>query len=305
MGKAENFAVLGRKVDRFEGRDKVTGGAAYVADVFLPGMLTGRILRSPLPHARIRSIDASRAEKVRGVKAVVTADDTVKQGWGAFFPRPVPLVRGQGAVRGRGGGRGGRHRPRHRGGGAGADRGGMGRVARGLRRGRGHAGRRAAHPRGQGQQRGPHHRCGAGRRGRGLPGLRPGAGGDLRERAPVALGHRDHRQRGRLLGQRQVHRPYEHPDAVHGPAPHRRGPGRAGSRRAHHPDRGGRGFRRQVLRRQQRGGERGPGPQGPPPGEDHQHPGGGVPGRQPTPGQHEGVGAHGLPARRPDPAPST
>lgn len=95
MGKAGNFAVLGRKVDRFEGRDKVTGGAAYVADVFLPGMLTGRILRSPLPHARIRSIDASRAEKVRGVKAVVTAEDTVKQGWGAFFPDQYPLSVGK------------------------------------------------------------------------------------------------------------------------------------------------------------------------------------------------------------------
>ena len=48
-------------------------------------MLTGRILRSPYPHARIRSIDTSKAEKLRGVRAVVTAEDTIKRPWGAFF----------------------------------------------------------------------------------------------------------------------------------------------------------------------------------------------------------------------------
>ena len=111
MSKAENYAVLGRNFDRFEGHDKVTGSAAYVADVFLPGMLTGRILRSPWPHARIRNIDTSRAEKLRGVKAVVTAEDTIKKGWGVFFPDQYPAVRGQGPLRRRGGGRGGGHRP--------------------------------------------------------------------------------------------------------------------------------------------------------------------------------------------------
>ena len=95
MSKAEKFAVLGKKVDRFEGYDKVTGGAAYVADVFLPGMLTGRILRSPFPHARILNIDTSRAEKLRGVKAVVTAEDTLKKPWGVFFPDQYPLSVGK------------------------------------------------------------------------------------------------------------------------------------------------------------------------------------------------------------------
>ena len=95
MSKAEKYAVLGRNFDRFEGHDKVTGSAAYVADVFLPGMLTGRILRSPLPHARIRNIDTSRAEKLRGVKAVVTAEDTIKKGWGVFFPDQYPLSVGK------------------------------------------------------------------------------------------------------------------------------------------------------------------------------------------------------------------
>jgi len=95
MAKAEKFAVVGQKVDRFEGYDKVTGSADYVADIALPGMLTGRILRSPYPHARILNIDTSRAEKLRGVKAVVTAEDTIKQGWGAFFPDQYPLSVGK------------------------------------------------------------------------------------------------------------------------------------------------------------------------------------------------------------------
>ncbi len=58
-----------------DGVDKVTGRAKYTGDVVLPGMLEGRILRSPLPHARIRAIDTSRAEALDGVRAVVTASD--------------------------------------------------------------------------------------------------------------------------------------------------------------------------------------------------------------------------------------
>ena len=85
MSKAENFSVVGKRVQRVEGFDKVTGDSKFIADIHLPGMLTGRILRSPYPHARIRAIDTSKAEKLRGVRAVVTADDTLKRPWGAFF----------------------------------------------------------------------------------------------------------------------------------------------------------------------------------------------------------------------------
>jgi CO/xanthine dehydrogenase Mo-binding subunit len=58
-------------------------------------MLFGKILRSPFPHARILNIDTSKAEKVRGVKAVVTAEDTVKRPWGAFFADQYPLSVGK------------------------------------------------------------------------------------------------------------------------------------------------------------------------------------------------------------------
>src|SRR5215469_13737116 len=85
MSKVENYSVIGKRVQRIEGFDKVTGDSEYVADIYLPGMLVGKVLRSPYPHARIRHIDTSKAEKLPGVRAVVTAEDTIKRPWGAFF----------------------------------------------------------------------------------------------------------------------------------------------------------------------------------------------------------------------------
>ena len=64
---------------RVDGLEKVTGRAEFVADVSLPGMLWGAILRSPHPHARIRAIDTSRARKLPGVRAVVTVEVTSVQ----------------------------------------------------------------------------------------------------------------------------------------------------------------------------------------------------------------------------------
>jgi CO/xanthine dehydrogenase Mo-binding subunit len=85
MAKAETFSVVGQRVQRVEGYDKVTGESKYIADIQLPGMLIGKILRSPYPHARILHIDTSKAAKLRGVRAVVAAEDTIKRPWGAFF----------------------------------------------------------------------------------------------------------------------------------------------------------------------------------------------------------------------------
>ena len=66
---------IGKRTPRPDGADKVTGRAAYAADTTMPGMIWGKVLRSPHPHAVIRSIDTSKAEKVPGVKAVVTSKD--------------------------------------------------------------------------------------------------------------------------------------------------------------------------------------------------------------------------------------
>ena len=70
-----DFDVIGTRPIRHDGPDKVTGRARYAADIHPPGWLVGKVLRSPHAHAVIRSIDASRALAIPGVKAVVTAAD--------------------------------------------------------------------------------------------------------------------------------------------------------------------------------------------------------------------------------------
>ncbi|SMF64061.1 xanthine dehydrogenase, molybdenum binding subunit apoprotein [Tistlia consotensis] len=69
------FKVVGQRKRRPDGIDKVTGRARFGADMTMPGMLWGLVLRSPHAHARIRSIDSSKAEALPGVKAVVTGAD--------------------------------------------------------------------------------------------------------------------------------------------------------------------------------------------------------------------------------------
>ena len=66
---------VGHSVPRVDGVEKVTGKAKFVGDLVIPGMLYGKILRSAYPHARIRAIDARRAEALPGVIAVLTAAD--------------------------------------------------------------------------------------------------------------------------------------------------------------------------------------------------------------------------------------
>src|SRR6186997_878360 len=74
---AVDFAkeTLNRPEYRVEGPLKVTGAARYTADVTMPGMLYLAYTRSPLPHARIVSVDTSAAKAVPGVRAVLTAAD--------------------------------------------------------------------------------------------------------------------------------------------------------------------------------------------------------------------------------------
>jgi CO/xanthine dehydrogenase Mo-binding subunit len=73
-----DYEVVGRSVPQIDSREKVTGAAEFVSDIRLPGMLYGRILRSPYAHARIRHIDCAKARRLRGIKAVITAEDTLK-----------------------------------------------------------------------------------------------------------------------------------------------------------------------------------------------------------------------------------
>lgn len=75
MASQPQYRVIGQRPIRHDGVDKVTGAAKYGADTLLPGMLYGAIKRSPHAHARLVSIDTSRAEALPGVTAVMTSDD--------------------------------------------------------------------------------------------------------------------------------------------------------------------------------------------------------------------------------------
>jgi CO/xanthine dehydrogenase Mo-binding subunit/aerobic-type carbon monoxide dehydrogenase small subunit (CoxS/CutS family) len=69
------LTTVGHATTRIDARQRVTGKATYTNDVTLPGMLYARVLRSPHPHARIRSIDTSKAAAMPGVKAVITNEN--------------------------------------------------------------------------------------------------------------------------------------------------------------------------------------------------------------------------------------
>ena len=69
------YTVLGKSVPRVDALEKVTGAAQYGGDVHLPGMLHGKFIRSKHAHAKILNIDTSEAEKLPGVRAIITQDD--------------------------------------------------------------------------------------------------------------------------------------------------------------------------------------------------------------------------------------
>jgi CO/xanthine dehydrogenase Mo-binding subunit len=86
---------VGRSMQRLDGREKLRGEAEFVGDMSVPGMLFGKVLRSPVPHARIVSIDASRAEAIPGVACVLTGRDLgdIDPYWGhAIKDRPIVAI---------------------------------------------------------------------------------------------------------------------------------------------------------------------------------------------------------------------
>ena len=71
----EKLKQIGNSVARIDALERVTGRANYTADVYLPDMITARVLRSPHPHARILSIDVSKALAMAGVHAILTHEN--------------------------------------------------------------------------------------------------------------------------------------------------------------------------------------------------------------------------------------
>ncbi|MGB1778076.1 MAG: aldehyde oxidase, partial [Longimicrobiales bacterium] len=87
------MTLIGSAMRKVEGLAKSTGRAIYTDDVALPGMLHGKILRSPHPHARIVSIDTTRAEALDGVHAVITgADLSIQYGVIPWTPDETALA---------------------------------------------------------------------------------------------------------------------------------------------------------------------------------------------------------------------
>ncbi len=75
MRTSQALKVVGGRLPRVDGEEKVTGKALYTSDVELPGMAYGKILRSPFPHARLLKVDGRKAERLPGVIAVLTRED--------------------------------------------------------------------------------------------------------------------------------------------------------------------------------------------------------------------------------------
>ena len=84
--------VIGKNVVSVDGREKVLGAAEYLDDLSAPGMLYGKILRSPHAHAHIVSIDTSEAEALPGVRAVVTQRDAGCRTYGAEIPDTMVMA---------------------------------------------------------------------------------------------------------------------------------------------------------------------------------------------------------------------
>lgn len=100
MAQAQKeFSVVGKPTPRIDAHERVTGKAQYTGDIQLPGMLHARVLRSTVPHAKIVSIDTSKAEKLPGVKAIIHHENA-KVPWSSgghthqrfIFNNPVRFV---------------------------------------------------------------------------------------------------------------------------------------------------------------------------------------------------------------------
>jgi CO/xanthine dehydrogenase Mo-binding subunit len=80
----KNYSVIGKRIPKVDALAKATGEAKFVPDVYLKGMLWAKVLRSPRSHARIRSINTTKAKSLRGVRAVLTADDVPDARYGTL-----------------------------------------------------------------------------------------------------------------------------------------------------------------------------------------------------------------------------
>ncbi|MGW8194568.1 MAG: xanthine dehydrogenase family protein molybdopterin-binding subunit [Desulforhopalus sp.] len=89
----EKTDIVGKPIGRIDGYERVSGTARYPSDILLPGMLYGAVLRCPHPHARVKSIDTSEAEKLEGVRGILTGESqAVKNLTWKYRKETVPLI---------------------------------------------------------------------------------------------------------------------------------------------------------------------------------------------------------------------
>ena len=86
------YPVVGKEYRRTDAVDKVTGRAKYAEDMVMPGMLHGKILRSPHHHARLVALDKTQAEKLPGVIRIITADDIPGENGLGDYSRDEPIL---------------------------------------------------------------------------------------------------------------------------------------------------------------------------------------------------------------------
>lgn len=91
---SQRLSVVGKRIIQPDAAAKTTGSAIYASDITIPGMLIGKVLRSPYPHARITRIDKSKAENLSGVEAIITPEDTAQ--WQKFDRgmKDLPMIAG-------------------------------------------------------------------------------------------------------------------------------------------------------------------------------------------------------------------
>jgi 4-hydroxybenzoyl-CoA reductase subunit alpha len=83
-----DYALIGKRIPPIDGRPKATGEAKFTVDFQLPGMLYGKILRSPYPHAKILNINTEKAKRLKGVKAVLTGAEVPTKRYSLFTSLP-------------------------------------------------------------------------------------------------------------------------------------------------------------------------------------------------------------------------
>src|SRR5512141_126361 len=71
----EELSIVGKPIPRVDGKQRVSGSAKYPSDLYLPGMLYARFVRSPHPHAHVKRLDATRALALPGVRGVISASN--------------------------------------------------------------------------------------------------------------------------------------------------------------------------------------------------------------------------------------